>query len=229
MGDSRMSACAKGRQSASQQGVIKKKAATLLHVEAEVCVFGRMGDDASPALRSHGAHTSHCVSIFRDVSASTKMLLQRQQSRRRGCVRPAALPCPPYAPLSWAAVVGRRTGGEEMLVMRPLRLSSPALLLRWKGTPSPTQKQWITRNGFYAAKFWHPQKRKPRRPYIGGAKGRCFAALSWGTGRSAASHAGDYTTARCRHCVVQRENLWFSTFCTFSSEPKQKVWKRSAL
>jgi hypothetical protein len=94
------------------------------------------------------------------------MLLQRQQSRRRGCVRPAALPCPPYAPLSWAAVVGRRTGGEEMLVMRPLRLSSPPLLLRWKGTPSPTQKQWITRNGFYAAKFWHPQKRKPRRPYI---------------------------------------------------------------
>jgi len=53
-----------------------------------------------------------------------------------------------------------------MLVMRPLRLSSPPLLLRWKGTPSPTQKQWITRNGFYAAKFWHPQKRKPRRPYI---------------------------------------------------------------
>ena len=94
------------------------------------------------------------------------MLLQRWQSRRRGCVRPAALPCPPYAPLSWAAIVGRRTGGEEMLVMRPLRLSSPPLLLRWKGTPSPTQKQWITRNGFYAAKFWHPQKRKPRRPYI---------------------------------------------------------------
>jgi hypothetical protein len=94
------------------------------------------------------------------------MPLQRQQSRRRGCVRPAALPCPPYAPLSRAAVVGRRTGGEEMLVMRPLRLSSPPLLLRWKGTPSPTQKQWITRTGFYAAKFWHPQKRKPRRPYI---------------------------------------------------------------
>ena len=147
------------------------------------------------------------------------MLLQRQQSRRRGYVRPAALPCPPYAPLSWAAIVGRRTGGEEMLVMRPLRLSSPPLLLRWKGTPSPTQKQWITRNGYYAAKFWHPQK-KASTSLHRGPKCRCFAALSWGTGRSAASHAGDYTTAQCRQCVVQRENLWFSTLCTFSQRAK---------
>jgi len=103
--------------------------------------------------------------------------------------------------------------------MRPLRLSSPPLLLRWKRTPSPTQKQWITRNGFYAAKFWHPQK-KASTPLHRGPKCRCFAALSWGTGRSAASHAGEYTTARCRQCVVQRENLWFSTLCTFSQRAK---------
>lgn len=100
--------------------------------------------------------------------------------------------CPPYAPLSWAAVVGRRTGGEEMLVMRPLRLSSPALLLRWKGTPSPTQKQWITGNGFYAAKFWHPQKRKPRRPYIEALS--AFALLHSPGGRGRPPHHMQATT-----------------------------------
>src|SRR4029077_9080633 len=57
-------------------------------------------------------------------------------------------------------------------------------------------------------------------PLHRGPKCRCFAALSWGTGRSAASHAGNYTTARGRQCVVQRENLWFSTLCTFSQRAK---------
>ena len=63
-------------------------------------------------------------------------------------------------------------------------------------------------------------KKKASTPLHRGPKCRCFAALSWGTGRSAASHAGEYTTARCRQCVVQRENLWFSTLCTFSQRAK---------
>ncbi len=170
-----------------------------------------MGDDASPAfsVRRMG------ISLGQHKNAASKTA----KPPARVCA-PSGFALSPYAPLSWAAIVGRRTGGEEMLVMRPLRLSSPPLLLRWKGTPSPTQKQWITRNGFYAAKFWHPQKKKASTPLHRGPKCRCFAALSWGTGRSAASHAGDYATARCRQCVVQRENLWFSTLCTFSQRAK---------
>jgi len=157
------------------------------------------------------------------------MLLQRQQSRRRGCLRPAALPCPPYAPLSWAAVVGRRTGGEEMLVMRPLRLSSPPLLLRWKGTPSPTQKQWITRNGFYAAKFWHPQKRKPRRPYIEALS--AVALLHSPGGRGGRPHHMQATTPPPEADSVSYSGKICGSprFALFHSEPKQKVWKRSAL
>ena len=156
------------------------------------------------------------------------MLIQRQQSRRRGCVRPAALPCPPYAPLSWAAIVGRRTGGEEMLVMRPLRLSSPPLLLRWKGTPSPTQKQWITRNGFYAAKFWHPQKRKPRRPYIEALS--AVALLHSPGGRGGRPHHMQATTPPPDADSVSYSGKICGSprFALFHSEPKQKVWKRSA-
>jgi hypothetical protein len=152
------------------------------------------------------------------VTASTKCYFKN--SKAVGGTQPTTLPCPPYAPLSWAAVVGRRTGGEEMLVMRPLRLSSPPLLLRWKGTPSPTHKEWITRSGFYAAKFWHPQKRKASTPLHRGPKCRCLLHSPGGRGGRRITHARNYTTARCRQCVAQRENLWFSTLCTFSQRAK---------
>jgi hypothetical protein len=117
-----------------------------------------------------------------------------------------------------------------MLVMRPLRLSSPPLLLRWKGTPSPTHKEWITRSGFYAAKFWHPQKRKASTPLHRGPKCRCLLHSPGGRGGRRITHAVNYTTARCRQCVAQRENLWFSTLCTFSQRAKaESLQTRRAL
>jgi hypothetical protein len=145
----------------------KKEAPTPFrgNVGAEVCARWPYGGRCLTGLQ---CQTHEDLTAFRYLAMcwpAQKCCFKDSKAAGAG-VRPAALPCPPYAPLSWAAIVGRRTGGEEMLVMRPLRLSSPPLLLRWKGTPSPTQKQWITRNGFYAAKFWYPQKRKPRRPYI---------------------------------------------------------------
>src|ERR1700751_5070724 len=38
----------------------------------------------------------------------------RQQSRRP--TKPAALPCPPYVPFSWTAIVGSSNGGEVLMI-----------------------------------------------------------------------------------------------------------------
>jgi hypothetical protein len=64
--------------------------------------FGRKRRKSHPALRCHGADVVHCISILREVTASTKRLLQRQQRRRpekqRLCLVPHTMP------FSWTAI-----------------------------------------------------------------------------------------------------------------------------
>jgi len=63
---------------------------------------------------------------------------------QRLCLRP------PSVPLSWAAVVGRRTGGEVM-VMRFLHLRPPHFRSAKGGTPSPTGEDYRSHEGIFAA------------------------------------------------------------------------------
>jgi hypothetical protein len=64
--------------------------------------FGRKRRKSHPALRCHGADVVHCISILREVTASAKRLLQRQQRRRpekqRLCLVPHTMP------FSWTAI-----------------------------------------------------------------------------------------------------------------------------
>jgi hypothetical protein len=100
----------------------KKKTSTPLQVEAEVCAFWPYGGRTSDGLVMSDARVRDCLSIFREVTASTNSYSRsdaqhkgvdfRQRGRRGSGLPPAALPCPPYAPCSWTASVGCRTDSE---------------------------------------------------------------------------------------------------------------------
>jgi hypothetical protein len=69
-----------------------------------------MGDDHRPLIAD--ANALDCASIFREVTASTNGLISDSEAAGASDNPPAALPCPPYAPFSWTAFVGRRTDSE---------------------------------------------------------------------------------------------------------------------
>ena len=68
-------------------------------------VFWPYGGRESIGLGCQDAHASDCKSMFYEVIASTKRLKFRNSKAASG-TQPAALPCPPYVPFSWTAVVG---------------------------------------------------------------------------------------------------------------------------
>jgi hypothetical protein len=81
----------------------EKEASTFGESRPKFASFGRMGDDPRPLMSD--ARESDCISIFREVTASTKRLSsQTAKPPARGCVRQAALPHPPYVPFSWTAI-----------------------------------------------------------------------------------------------------------------------------
>jgi hypothetical protein len=67
----------------------KKKAPTSLQIEAEVYAFGRLGDDHHRPLMLD-ANPSELGLTLRDVTASTKKLMFRQQRRRPAKPTPCA-------------------------------------------------------------------------------------------------------------------------------------------
>src|ERR1700746_1882850 len=74
----------------------------------------------------------------------------RQQSRRP--TKPAALPCPPYAPFSWTAIVGLSNGGE-VLMIRVLHLRPHPSAQEKGGRPVRPRKNSAREKAFFAASF----------------------------------------------------------------------------
>src|SRR5262249_49338594 len=79
------------------------------------------------------------------VMQSRSTMYQKQQSRQPG--KPTALPCPPYAPFSWTAVVGVRTGGEVDAVFT----LSPHSVPQREDVPVRPTKIYRLHDGFFAA------------------------------------------------------------------------------
>lgn len=75
-----------------------------------------------------------------------------------------------------------------------------------RGTPGPTVEECCVGNGFCAAKFRHPPKKKGPDALTSRPSGRVlFASRLWGTGKATSSHAHENprTSAPDAHSVTQ--------------------------
>ncbi len=106
-----------------------------------------MGDDYTTGRLMSDAQPSDCISIFREVMASTKRRPQRQQSRQLREANGFAL-----SPIRAVFLDSNRWVVEQaakLLVMRFFTFV-PTLPLT-KGTPSSTREVYRQHEGFFAA------------------------------------------------------------------------------
>jgi hypothetical protein len=136
-----------------------------------------MGDDPRPLMSD--ARQSDRISVFRDVTASTKSRVKH--SKGAGQVRNQRLCLVPHT----CRFLGQRSLGVEPAVKAAVVAASFTFVPRFcsrKGTPGPTMEECCVGNGFCTAKFRHPPKKKG--PDALEAKCRVlFAWRLWGTGR----------------------------------------------
>jgi len=113
------------------------------------------------------------------------------------------LPCPPYVPFSWTAIVGCRTGGEGSSGCGFLHIR-PTLLLKEGGRPARQWKNAVWATAFVRLNFGIHRKRKAPMPTHRGQVpcSVCFAPLGDGKATSSHAHENARTSATDAHSVT---------------------------